>query len=88
MIKFSLQNIFFTRLGSDGDTVYLYYTAENSRVYHKEELKRLEIPTEVEAFISKYIHSDNGTYLTFNFIPFSTQTPSSFWSIRILTLWP
>lgn len=63
-MKFSSQDISFTRLGSDGNTVYLYYTAGNSRVYHKEELKSLEIQTEVEAFISKFI-SDDGAYLTF-----------------------
>ncbi|XP_037541502.1 ribosomal oxygenase 1 [Nematolebias whitei] len=45
------------RLGSDGNTVYLYYTAENSRVYHKEELKSLEIQTEHTDAIEFLIHS-------------------------------
>ncbi|XP_017267249.1 ribosomal oxygenase 1 [Kryptolebias marmoratus] len=45
------------RLGSDGDTVHLYYTAENSRVYHKEELKSVEIQTEHTEAIEFLIHS-------------------------------
>uniref|UniRef100_A0A1A7YXB5 Bifunctional lysine-specific demethylase and histidyl-hydroxylase n=2 Tax=Iconisemion striatum TaxID=60296 RepID=A0A1A7YXB5_9TELE len=46
------------RLGSDGDAVHLYYTTDNSRVYHKEELKSFEIQTEhtdaVEFLIQSY----------------------------------
>jgi len=34
-------------LCSDGDTVRLYYTTENSRVYHKEEPKSIEMKAEV-----------------------------------------
>lgn len=35
------------RLCSDGEAVHLYYTTENSRVYHKEEPKSMEIDAEV-----------------------------------------
>lgn len=35
------------RLCSDGEAVHLHYTTDNSRVYHKEELKSFEIKTEV-----------------------------------------
>lgn len=35
------------RLCSDGEDVHLYHTTDNSRVYHKEELKSLEIPAQV-----------------------------------------
>lgn len=35
------------RLCSDGDVVHLYYITDNSRVYHKEELKSFEIKPEV-----------------------------------------
>ncbi|XP_013875429.1 ribosomal oxygenase 1 [Austrofundulus limnaeus] len=45
------------RLGSDGDTVHLYYTTENSRVYHKEELKSFEIQTEHTDAVEFLIHS-------------------------------
>ncbi|KAM4712579.1 ribosomal oxygenase 1 isoform 2-T2 [Anableps anableps] len=38
------------RLCSDGDAVHLCYTTDNSRVYHKEELKSFEIQTEVYLF--------------------------------------
>ncbi|XP_068609757.1 ribosomal oxygenase 1 [Brachionichthys hirsutus] len=34
------------RLCSDGEDVHLYYATDNSRVFHKEELKSLEIKTE------------------------------------------
>ncbi|KAL0967598.1 hypothetical protein UPYG_G00254290 [Umbra pygmaea] len=34
------------RLCSDGEAVWLYYTADNSRVYHKEESKSFEIKPE------------------------------------------
>ncbi|KAJ0061186.1 hypothetical protein NL108_010482, partial [Boleophthalmus pectinirostris] len=34
------------RLCSDGDVVSLYYTTQNSRVYHKEEIKSLEVQVE------------------------------------------
>lgn len=37
----------FPRLCSDGEEVHLYHTTDNSRVYHKEELKSLEIPAQV-----------------------------------------
>lgn len=36
------------RLCSDGDVVHLYYTTDNSRVYHKEEPKSFEIDAEVD----------------------------------------
>ncbi|XP_049612676.1 ribosomal oxygenase 1 isoform X1 [Syngnathus scovelli] len=36
------------RLCSDGDAVHLYYTTDNSRVYHKEEPKSFEIKPEVK----------------------------------------
>ncbi|KAM6915450.1 ribosomal oxygenase 1 [Xenentodon cancila] len=45
------------RLCSDGDAVHLYYTTCNSRVYHKEEPKSLEIQTEHTDAIEFLIHS-------------------------------
>ncbi|XP_062266906.1 ribosomal oxygenase 1 isoform X1 [Platichthys flesus] len=36
------------RLCSDGEAVHLYYTTDNSRVYHKEEPKSFEIQAEVD----------------------------------------
>lgn len=45
------------RLCSDGETVHLYYTTDNSRVYHKEELKSFEIKTEHTDAIEFLIHS-------------------------------
>ncbi|XP_068198909.1 ribosomal oxygenase 1 isoform X2 [Antennarius striatus] len=46
----------FARLCSDGEEVQLYYTTDNSRVFHKEELKSLEIKTEMPwSFLSRHI---------------------------------
>nr|XP_015803003.2 ribosomal oxygenase 1 [Nothobranchius furzeri] len=45
------------RLGSDRDAVHLYYTTDNSRVYHKEELKSFEIQTEHTDAVEFLIHS-------------------------------
>uniref|UniRef100_A0A667ZPQ2 Bifunctional lysine-specific demethylase and histidyl-hydroxylase n=1 Tax=Myripristis murdjan TaxID=586833 RepID=A0A667ZPQ2_9TELE len=45
------------RLCSDGEMVHLYYTTDNSRVYHKEELKSFEIKTEHTDAIESLIHS-------------------------------
>ncbi|XP_071323854.1 ribosomal oxygenase 1 [Trachinotus anak] len=45
------------RLCSDGDAVHLYYTTDNSRVYHKEELKSFEIKAEHTDTIEFLIHS-------------------------------
>ncbi|XP_075939847.1 ribosomal oxygenase 1 [Anarhichas minor] len=45
------------RLCSDGEAVNLYYTTENSRVYHKEELKSFEIKAEHTDAIEFLIHS-------------------------------
>ncbi|XP_071760454.1 ribosomal oxygenase 1 [Centroberyx gerrardi] len=45
------------RLCSDGEAVHLYYTTDNSRVYHKEELKSFEIKTEHTDAIEFLIHS-------------------------------
>lgn len=39
---------YLPRLCSDGEAVHLYYTTDNSRVYHQEELKSLEVNAEVE----------------------------------------
>lgn len=36
------------RLCSDGEAVHLYYTTDNSRVYHQEELKSFEVNAEVD----------------------------------------
>uniref|UniRef100_A0A673AWK7 Bifunctional lysine-specific demethylase and histidyl-hydroxylase n=1 Tax=Sphaeramia orbicularis TaxID=375764 RepID=A0A673AWK7_9TELE len=46
-----------TRLCSDGDAVCLYYTTDNSRVYHKEELKSLEVKSEHTDAIEFLMHS-------------------------------
>ncbi|XP_028253352.1 ribosomal oxygenase 1 [Parambassis ranga] len=46
-----------SRLCSDGDSVHLYYTTDNSRVYHKEELKSFEIKPEHTDAIEFLIHS-------------------------------
>lgn len=45
------------RLCSDGDCVHLYYTTDNSRVYHKEELKSFEINPEHTDAVEFLIHS-------------------------------
>ncbi|XP_037607325.1 ribosomal oxygenase 1 [Sebastes umbrosus] len=45
------------RLCSDGEAVHLYYTTENSRVYHKEELKSFEIKVEHTDAVEFLIHS-------------------------------
>lgn len=45
---FSLSSFCLHRLCSDGEAVHLYYTTNNSRVYHKEELKSFEINAEVD----------------------------------------
>uniref|UniRef100_A0A672GHK6 Bifunctional lysine-specific demethylase and histidyl-hydroxylase n=1 Tax=Salarias fasciatus TaxID=181472 RepID=A0A672GHK6_SALFA len=45
------------RLCSDGDTVHLYYTTNNSRVYHKEELQSCEIKPELTDAVEFLIHS-------------------------------
>ncbi|XP_022622450.1 ribosomal oxygenase 1 isoform X1 [Seriola dumerili] len=45
------------RLCSDGDTVHLYYTTDNPRVYHKEELKSFEINPEHTDAVEFLIHS-------------------------------
>ncbi|KAK7907651.1 hypothetical protein WMY93_016263 [Mugilogobius chulae] len=45
------------RLCSDGDVVSLYYTTNNSRVYHKEEIKSLEVNVENTDAIEFLIHS-------------------------------
>ncbi|TNN44569.1 Bifunctional lysine-specific demethylase and histidyl-hydroxylase NO66 [Liparis tanakae] len=45
------------RLCSDGEAVNLYYITENSRVYHKEELKSFEIKAEHTDAIEFLIHS-------------------------------
>ncbi|KAM6953932.1 ribosomal oxygenase 1 [Aplochiton taeniatus] len=45
------------RLCSDGEAVHLYYTADNSRVYHKEEPKSFEMRTEYTDAMEFLIHS-------------------------------
>ncbi|XP_061603020.1 ribosomal oxygenase 1 [Cololabis saira] len=45
------------RLCSSGDAVHLYYTTGNSRVYHKEEPKSVEMQTEHTDAIEFLIHS-------------------------------
>ncbi|XP_070705504.1 ribosomal oxygenase 1 [Pempheris klunzingeri] len=45
------------RLCSDGEAVHLYYTTDNSRVYHKEELKSFEIKPEHTDAMEFLIHS-------------------------------
>ncbi|XP_066532221.1 ribosomal oxygenase 1 [Hoplias malabaricus] len=45
------------RLCSDGEAVRLYYTTENSRVYHKEEPKSIEIKVECTDAVEFLIHS-------------------------------
>lgn len=45
------------RLCSDGEAVHLFYTIDNSRVYHKEELKSLEIKPEHTDAVEFLIHS-------------------------------
>ncbi|KAM3861032.1 ribosomal oxygenase 1 [Diretmus argenteus] len=51
------------RLCSDGEAVHLYYTTDNSRVYHKEELKSFEIKTE---------HTDAIDFLIYSYPKFVT----------------
>ncbi|XP_039981107.1 ribosomal oxygenase 1 isoform X2 [Xiphias gladius] len=45
------------RLCSEGEAVHLYYTIDNSRVYHKEELKSFEIQPEHTDAVEFLIHS-------------------------------
>uniref|UniRef100_A0A8C4ZB05 Bifunctional lysine-specific demethylase and histidyl-hydroxylase n=1 Tax=Gadus morhua TaxID=8049 RepID=A0A8C4ZB05_GADMO len=45
------------RLCSDGEVIELYYTTDNSRVYHKEELKSFEIKTECADAVEFLIHA-------------------------------
>ncbi|XP_022073138.2 ribosomal oxygenase 1 isoform X2 [Acanthochromis polyacanthus] len=45
------------RLCSDGNAVHLYYTTDNSRVYHKEELKSFEVKAEHTDAMEFLIHS-------------------------------
>uniref|UniRef100_H2M7Q9 Bifunctional lysine-specific demethylase and histidyl-hydroxylase n=1 Tax=Oryzias latipes TaxID=8090 RepID=H2M7Q9_ORYLA len=45
------------RLCSDGDAVHLYYTIDNSRVYHKEEPKSWEVQAEHTDAVEFLIHS-------------------------------
>ncbi|KAG7268720.1 hypothetical protein CRUP_022847 [Coryphaenoides rupestris] len=45
------------RLCSDGEAIQLFYTTDNSRVYHKEELKSFEIKSEYADGIEFLIHS-------------------------------
>uniref|UniRef100_A0A4W5PPY2 Bifunctional lysine-specific demethylase and histidyl-hydroxylase n=1 Tax=Hucho hucho TaxID=62062 RepID=A0A4W5PPY2_9TELE len=45
------------RLCSDGEAVWLYYTADNSRVYHKEEPKSVEIKAEQTDGMEFLIHA-------------------------------
>ncbi|XP_024276430.1 ribosomal oxygenase 1-like [Oncorhynchus tshawytscha] len=45
------------RLCSDGEAVWLYYTADNSRVYHKEEPKSVEIKAEHTDAMEFLIHA-------------------------------
>ncbi|KAF7668571.1 hypothetical protein LDENG_00003980 [Lucifuga dentata] len=45
------------RLCSDGEAVHLYHTMDNSRVYHKEELKSFEVKPEHTDAIEFLIHS-------------------------------
>ncbi|XP_024146318.1 ribosomal oxygenase 1 isoform X2 [Oryzias melastigma] len=45
------------RLCSDGDAVHLYYTTDNSRVYHKEEPKSCEVQAEHTDAVEFLIHS-------------------------------
>lgn len=45
------------RLCSDGEAVHLYYTTDNSRVYHKEEPKSFEIQAEHTDAVEFLIHS-------------------------------
>ncbi|XP_017551174.1 ribosomal oxygenase 1 isoform X1 [Pygocentrus nattereri] len=45
------------RLCSDGEAVHLYYTTENSRVYHKEEPKSIEIKAEHTDAVEFLIHN-------------------------------
>uniref|UniRef100_UPI0037E8B871 ribosomal oxygenase 1 n=1 Tax=Semicossyphus pulcher TaxID=241346 RepID=UPI0037E8B871 len=45
------------RLCSDGEAVHLCYTTDNSRVYHKEELKSFEIKAEHTDAVEFLIHS-------------------------------
>lgn len=45
------------RLCSDGEAVHLFYTTDNSRVYHKEEPKSFEINAEHTDAVEFLIHS-------------------------------
>ncbi|KAF7690433.1 ribosomal oxygenase 1 isoform X1 [Silurus meridionalis] len=55
--KIRLMRAGIARLCSDGEAVHLYYTTENSRVYHKEEAKSMEINEELTDAVEFLIHS-------------------------------
>ncbi|KAB5539983.1 hypothetical protein PHYPO_G00095660 [Pangasianodon hypophthalmus] len=55
--KIRLLRAGIARLCSDGEAVHLYYTTENSRVYHKEEPKSIEINAEHTDAVEFLIHS-------------------------------
>ncbi|TSK58200.1 Ribosomal oxygenase 1 [Bagarius yarrelli] len=55
--KIRLIRLGICRLCSDGEAVHLYYTTENSRVYHKEEPKSMEINAEHTDAVEFLIHS-------------------------------
>ncbi|XP_062324450.1 ribosomal oxygenase 1 [Osmerus eperlanus] len=56
------------RLCSDGEAVHLYYTADNSRVYHKEEPKSFEIkPEHTDAM--EYLINSYPEYVTVGSLP-------------------
>ncbi|MCJ8743866.1 hypothetical protein PDJAM_G00099200 [Pangasius djambal] len=55
--KIRLLRAGIARLCSDGEAVHLYYTTENSRVYHKEEPKSMEINAEHTDAVEFLIHS-------------------------------
>ncbi|XP_004550525.1 ribosomal oxygenase 1 isoform X2 [Maylandia zebra] len=56
------------RLCNDGDAVHLYYTTDNSRVYHKEQLKSFEIKPEYTDTVEFLIHSYPG-FVTVGSLP-------------------
>lgn len=80
------------RLCSDGEDVHLYHTTDNSRVYHKEELKSLEIPAQVnEESRNCCVRRCKWCCSSFwrNCFPFRTWMLSSSWSTPTpnLCLW-
>ncbi|TRZ03892.1 hypothetical protein DNTS_030903 [Danionella cerebrum] len=60
------------QLCSDGDQVFLFYTTENSRVYHKEEPKSMEMKTEQHIDAMEFLIHSYPNFVTVTSLPCDT----------------